>query len=167
MVLMAGEDVGAITRPPAAPQLQFVLELNVSIGALLDLGTGSSGSRRTVAITGGTFAGPELSGRVLPGGADWQRVEEDGLTIIDARYVIETEDGVRIEVRNQGIRRGPGDLMARINAGEAVSPDAYYFRTTPRFYPPSGRYDWLRRAVFVGVGERYADRVVIRVWSVR
>jgi Protein of unknown function (DUF3237) len=163
---MAGDEVYAITGPGDPPQLRFVLELNVTIGAVLDLGRGSSGTRRTVPITGGTFTGPMLSGRVLPGGADWQFVEEDGLTFVDARYVIETDDRVRIEVRNQGVRHGPGDLMARINAGEAVSPDEYYFRTTPRFYPPEGRYDWLRRAVFVGVGERYAGRVMVQVWSI-
>jgi Protein of unknown function (DUF3237) len=164
---MPGDEAYATTGPVAPPQLQFVLELNVAIAAVLELGTGLSGTRRTVPITGGTFTGPLLSGRVLPGGADWQFVEEDGLTFVDARYVIETDDRVRIEVRNQGVRHGPGDLMARINARDAVSFDEYYFRTTPRFYPPAGRYDWLRRAVFVGVGARYADRVVVRVWSVR
>jgi DNA-binding transcriptional MocR family regulator len=45
----------------------------------------------------------------LPGGADSQFVEPDGLTFVDARYVIETEDGIRIGVRNQGIRHGSKD----------------------------------------------------------
>jgi hypothetical protein len=149
-----------------APELEFVLEVKVSIGPVVELGAGPSGARRTVAITGGTFSGPAMSGRVLAGGADWQLVESDGLTLVDAHYAIETEDGVRIEVRNCGVRHGAPDLMERIAAGQVVAPDEYYFRTTPRFYPPQGKYDWLRRAVFIGSGERYADLVVVRVWRV-
>ena len=59
----------------ASPQLQFTLELRVDIGPVLEIGSGSFGLRRTVPITGGVFHGPEISGRVLPGGADWQFVE--------------------------------------------------------------------------------------------
>lgn len=150
-----------------APELEFAVELKVGIGPVVELGAGAGGARRTVAITGGTFSGPAMSGRVLAGGADWQLVESDGLTLVDARYVIETDDGVRIEVRNRGVRHGAPDLMERISAGQVVAPDEYYFRTTPRFYPPHGKYGWLRRAVFIGSGERYADLVVVRVWRVR
>lgn len=151
---------------PSSPQLEFVLELKVSIGPLLDLGGGLCHTRRTVPVTGGTFSGPLLAGRILPGGADWQIIEADGLTRVDARYVLETSDGARIEVRNRGLRHGTSDMMDRIVAGEVVAANEYYFRTSPQFYPPAGRYDWLRRTVFVGVGERYADLVLVGVWKV-
>ncbi len=150
----------------SAPQLEFALELRANIGPVLELGSSPFGLRRTVPIIGGTFRGPGISGRVLPGGADWQFVEVDGLTFVDAQYVIETDDAVRIEVRNQGIRRGRPGLMDRIAAGEAVPASQYYFRTTPRFYPPDGKYDWLKRSIFIGDAERYADIVVVRVWKV-
>jgi hypothetical protein len=75
------------------------------------LGTSLSGLTRTIPITGGTFAGPHISGRVLPGGADWQFIEPDGLTRLDAHYVIETDDGVRIEMRNQGVRHGLSEIL--------------------------------------------------------
>lgn len=147
--------------------LEFVLELRVTIGPMVDLGPSGLGIRRTVSITGGTFSGPLLSGTVLPGGADWQFVESDGLTLVDARYAIETDDGVRIEVRNQGVRHGAPDLMDRIERGDAVPPDQYYFRTTPRFFPPRGKYEWLKRSVYVATGERQAHAVVVRVWRVQ
>jgi hypothetical protein len=152
--------------PTTSPQLEFTLELRVNIGPTLELGAGSLGTRRTVPITGGTVHGPKISGRVMPGGADWQCVERDGLTLVDARYVIETGDGVLIEVRNRGIRHGSNEVLARIAAGEAVPSSQYYFRTTPRFYPPEGQYEWLKRSIFVGNAERYADLVVVRVWKV-
>jgi hypothetical protein len=148
-----------------SPALEFVLELRVAVGPTMELGAGISGVRRTVPITGGTFHGA-LSGRVLPGGADWQSAESDDLTLVDAHYVIETEDGVRIEVRNQGVRHGPLEVIKRLAAGEHVSPTEYYFRTTPQFYPPEGKYKWLMRSVFVSSAERYADLVVVRVWKV-
>lgn len=151
---------------PPAPSLEFALELRVAIGPTLEVGSGSFGLRRTVPIEGGTFAGPGLSGRVLPGGADWQFVEADGLTFVEAHYVIETDEHERIEVRNAGVRHGPREVMSRITAGEAVTPDAYYFRTTPRFFPSAGKHEWLRRSMFIGSGERFAELVIIRVWRI-
>ena len=147
----------------SSPHLEFALELRVNIGPVLELGHGSCGLRRTVPITGGVFHGPGMSGRVLPGGSDWQFVEGDGLTFVDARYVIETEDAVR---RNQGIRHGTQDVLDRIAAGAPVSAGEYYFRTTPRFFPPDGLYDWLKRSIFIGDAERYSDLVIVRVWKV-
>ena len=148
------------------PALDFALELRVSIAPTLELGSRSYGNRRTVPITGGTFSGPGIAGHVLPGGADWQFVESDGITFVEAQYVIETDDGVRIEVHNRGVRHGPADVMARLAAGESVHPGEYYFRTAPSFYPPSGKYEWLKRSVYLGVGERYSDLVVVRLWRV-
>ena len=147
------------------PRLEFTLDLWVSISTPVEVGRTGNGLRRTVPITGGTFRGPLIGGRVLPNGADWQIVENDGLTFVDAHYLLEADDGTRIEVHNQGIRVCSPEVMNRITAGEPVSPDAYYFRTTPRFYPPVGRYEWLRRSVFLGVAERFAELVVVRVWK--
>jgi Protein of unknown function (DUF3237) len=152
--------------PSSSPHLDFALELRVNIGPTLELGPSPFGIRRTVPITGGTFRGPRICGRVLAGGADWQLVQRDGLTFVDAQYVIETDDGVRIEVRNQGIRHASPEVLDRIAAGEIVPPGQYYFRTTPRFYPPDGQHEWLQRSIFLGNAERYADLVLIRVWMV-
>jgi hypothetical protein len=150
-----------------SPRLEFAMELRVNIGPVLELGAGAAGVRRTVPILGGVFQGPEIRGRVLPGGADWQLVEAgDGLTFVDAQYVLETDDAVRIAVRNGGVRHGAKKVLDQIAAGEAVPADQYYFRTTPRFSPPQGRYEWLKRFIFVGDAERYKDLVVVKVWKV-
>ncbi len=149
-----------------APKLEFVAELKVTVGPIVEIGKMKSGVRRMVPITGGTFSGPRMSGKVLPGGEDWQVLEDDGLTLVDARYVLETADGVRVEVRNRGVREASPTVMARIMAGEQVDPSEYYFRTTPSFEVEVGPYGWLRRAVFVGWGERKRDLVVVKVWRV-
>jgi hypothetical protein len=147
------------------PILDFALELRVDVGPPLEVGSLSCGMRRTIPILGGVFTGPRIAGCILPGGADWQFTDPDGLTELEAHYIIETDDGVRIEVRNKGIRCGSPEVLARIASGESVPPEHYYFRTTPRFYPPKGKYDWLNQSIFVGTCERYSDLVVVGVWK--
>lgn len=142
------------------------MNLRVDIGPPIEVATSRLGIRRTVPINGGTFSGPQISGRVLPGGADWQLVENDGLTFVDAHYEVETNDRVRIAVRNQGVRYGAPEVLARIAAGERVAPEEYYFRTSPRFFSPGGRYERLKGSVFVGTRERYEELVIVRVWKV-
>ncbi len=151
---------------PSPPLLEYALELRVNVGPALEVGSSSYGRRRTIPIIGGTFAGVGLSGRVLPGGADWQLIETGGMAVLDARYVLETDNGLHLEVRNQGLRHGPTDVMNRMAAGEVVAASSYYFRTTPQFYPPEGHYEWLRRSIFIASGERLADQVVLWVWRI-
>jgi Protein of unknown function (DUF3237) len=148
------------------PELEFAFELRVDIGPIIVVGQTPFGTRRDVPINGGTVNGPRISGRILAGGADQQLVDESGLTIVDARYVIETEDGVRIEIRNSGVRRGSPAVLQRLAAGEVVDPEEYYFRTTPKFDAPGGAYEWLKRSVFIGSCERHAELVVVKVWRV-
>ena len=45
-------------------------------------------------LTGGTFTGPELSGKLIPGAsADWQTVLPDGTAPGDIRYSLRTDGG--------------------------------------------------------------------------
>jgi hypothetical protein len=56
--------------------------------------------------------------------------------------------------------------LDRIAAGEPVAPSQYYFRTAPRFYPPDGKYEWLKKSIFLGDAERHPELVILRVWRV-
>ena len=131
-----------------------------------ELGTGPLGRRRIIPITGGKFEGERLSGRVLPGGADWQVIRPDGVADLDARYTLETGDGALIYVRNKGYRHGPEDVIRRLAAGEAVDPKLYYMRTTPWFETGDARYAWLNRIVCVGTGARLAAAVQLEFFEV-
>jgi hypothetical protein len=123
----------------AALQTEFVLEARVTCDPLVVVGASKQGKRQLIPITGGEFEGPSIKGRVLPGGADWQLVRPDGVTEIEARYTIQTHDGVNIGVVNRGI---------------ALHPPAFeqvYVRTTPEFEAPSdSAYAWLNKSIFVG-----------------
>src|SRR5882724_9211757 len=50
-----------------APRLTHVYRLEATLGQPVDLGDIAQGHRRIVPLTGGTFTGPEISGKLLPG----------------------------------------------------------------------------------------------------
>ncbi len=150
----------------APPDLALAFEARVTVGTALELGVGQGVRRRIIPITGGTVAGPRLTGKVLPGGADWQVIRADGLTEVVARYVIQADDGALIQVVNSGLRRAPPDVMRQLMEGQRVDPALVYFRTTPVFHPPDGPHAWLGRSIFLAHGERQPDLVVIRVFEV-
>ncbi len=147
--------------------LRPLFKAAITLAAVQELGTGPLGRRRIIPITGGRFEGERLSGRVLPGGADWQVIRPDGVADLDARYTIETHDGALIYVRNKGYRHGPEDVIRRLAAGEAVDPKLYYMRTTPWFETGDARYAWLNRIVCVATGERKAAEVHLEVFEVK
>ena len=147
-------------------QLQTLFRAEIFLDRPLELGDTPQGRRRIIGITGGRFSGERLSGRVLPGGADWQVIRADGVADLDARYTLETADGALIYLRNRGLRHGPPEVMRRLAAGEAVDPASYYMRTTPRFETGDARYAWLNRIVCVATGARRAAAVELDVFEV-
>ncbi|MFT4792548.1 MAG: hypothetical protein ACJAVR_003591 [Paracoccaceae bacterium] len=153
--------------PPAtAPALTHVTDLFVDLGPVLTVGDTPQGRRRIIPIIGGCAVGPQLNGRILDLGADWQVAGTDGLAQIDTRYCLQTDDGALIDIRNLGLRAASPAVAARLADGEAVDPAEYYFRTTPRLFCTDGRHDWVNRRIFIGVGQRLAAQVVMRVFEV-
>jgi hypothetical protein len=157
---------GLAQGQPAGPKLTFAFEVRATVGPPMEVGQVAQGRRRIVSITGGTFEGPNVRGKVMAGGADWQIIRADGFTELDTRYTLETDKGQIIYVQNPGMRHAPPDVMKRLLAGEVVDPATVYFRTVPKFETASPDLQWLTRAVFVGTGERYPSDVRIRFWRV-
>ncbi|MGH8746950.1 MAG: DUF3237 domain-containing protein [Burkholderiales bacterium] len=147
-------------------RLERLFRAEITLAPAQEVGDGPQGRRRIIPITGGDVSGPRLSGRVLPGGADWQIVRPDGVACLDARYTIETADGALVYVRNRGYRHGPAEVLARLAAGETVDQALYYMRTTPWFETGDARYAWLNRMVCIGSGERLAGAVRIDFYAV-
>jgi hypothetical protein len=146
----------------AAPRTEFAFTATVDLDAMVSIGAVPQGLRRYVAIRGGGFQGPRANGEVLALGEDCQILRPDGVLEVDARYVLRTEDGVLISVANRGIRCGPAQVMQRLVDGEAVPPDAYYFRTAARFEAPvASAYHWMNQAIFIGSAEREAQRAIV------
>ena len=150
----------------APPKLTFAFELRAQVAEPTEVGQVPHGRRRIVQILGGTFEGPGIKGRIVPGGADWQLIQPDGFSELDTRYTLETDKGQIVYVQNAGIRHAPPDVMKRLLAGETVDPALVYFRTVPKFETSAPDLQWLARSVFVGTGERYPSDVRIRFWRV-
>lgn len=148
------------------PKLRPLLKAEITLAPPQEVGDTPMGRRRIIAITGGRFSGDRLSGRVLPGGADWQVIRSDGVAYLDTRYSLQTDDGALIYVRNLGYRHGPAEVMERLRAGEAVDPALYYMRTTPWYETGDERYLWLNRIICVATGARRASAVELDVFEV-
>jgi len=149
------------------PELEFVYEANGELEPPRAIGKTYDGTRRIIPIVGGgRVEGPLIQGRLVGNSADWQVTRPDGVTVADALYAIETDDGVVIQIRNKGLRRGPPEVMARLAAGEEVDPAEYYFRTVPEFIAPEGKYAWMNESIFVCSGARYPLGIKLWVWRV-
>jgi Protein of unknown function (DUF3237) len=146
--------------------LRPLFRAEITLAAAQELGETPQGRRRIIGITGGRFSGERLSGRVLPGGADWQLIRPDGVADLDARYTLETSDGALIYVRNRGYRHGSPEVIRKLASGEAVDPSLYYMRTTPRFETGDPRYAWLNRVICVASGARRRTAVDLEVFEV-
>jgi muconolactone delta-isomerase len=149
------------------PQLSLVYRLEAALGQPLDLGETPQGHRRIVPLIGGTFAGPEISGTLLPGGsADWQVIQADGTTRADLRYTLRTRDGDLLYVQAAGGRHGTAEVLTRLARGEDVDASEYTFRTATRIETGSPDLDWLNKGVFVSVGGRQPSGVIYETYLV-
>ena len=148
-------------------RLEPLLKADITLAEPQELGDAPLGRRRIINITGGSFRGERLSGKVLPGGADWQVVRGDGVADLDARYTLETADGALIYVRNHGYRHGPADVLKKLASGEDVDPSLYYMRTAPLFETGDARYAWLNRLICVGTGARRKSSVHLEIFEVK
>lgn len=143
---------------PGSLPNQYVFTIEAVITDALVLGDSVDGQRLAIPITGGSVHGADINGEVIPGGADYQVLRADGSRWIKAVYMIRTDDGVIINVENQGVIVPPADAQG-----------AAYFRTSPRFTAPLGKYGWLNTSIFI-CGVRFnpqqPDRVLIDVYKV-
>jgi len=155
-----------MTALPAAPALVPLTQVRCEVGPLVSLGAAKYGERRYVPLLGGTVAGPELNGRIVEGGVDWQVQRADGVLDIAAHYVIRADDGGLIEVQSDGMRHGPPDVMARLARGDAVARDEYFFRTLMRFQSGAPAWAHLNKVMALAVGQREARLVVLDVYRI-
>jgi Protein of unknown function (DUF3237) len=137
-----GQQPNSNSSAPKAhtPQLVFVFEEYVTLGASIHPGETPFGDRNIVPITGGVFFGPKIRGKIMPGGWDWQLSTKTGCHSLDANYMIQADDGAIINVINQGtLCTFPGA--------------ATQLFTTPTFEAPLGPDAWLNGGAYVGTLE--------------
>ena len=131
-----------------------LMTLRLTTAPTQNVGAGPHGTRITYPITGGSFEGDRLRGKVVPASGDWTILRGDGVLELDLRLTLETDDGALIDMRSFGLRHGPPDVIAALGRGEKVDPSTYYFRTTPRFETGHPKYAFLNRLLAVATGDR-------------
>ena len=152
----------AQTYPPKdTPQLEFALQLKVTLGEAYGIDNTQHGHRTVIPITGGTFEGPGIKGTIINGGADYQLNTPDGRTELEAIYCIKTDDGIYIHVRNRGIIA---------NGKDADGKPTFYFKAAPQFEAPAdSKYGWLNNSLFICAPEWTQEfkGIVLNVWRVK
>jgi Protein of unknown function (DUF3237) len=56
-------------------------------------------------------------------------------------------------------------VTARLEAGEQVPEDEYYYRTSPMFRTDAPQHRWLCQTVFVGMARAEGEQVCIRFFE--
>src|ERR1041384_8611287 len=131
-----------------------IFSIYCEVANILDLGPAPFGHRRVVNLLGGTVSGAKLTGRIVPGGADWQIMAADGALDIHARYAIESDAGALVQVESKGMRCAAPEILERLGRGEDVDPALYYFRTVMRFETAHADTLWLNRILALAKGAR-------------
>ena len=111
--------------------------LRLETSAAQRIGSTPRGALSVFPVTGGSFEGESLRGKVLAGGGDWVTTTSDGTFELDLRVTLETDDSALIHMTFTGVR----DDANR------------YFRTLPRFETAAPKYGFLNRLIAVGIGE--------------
>lgn len=125
-----------MTSSPGPLVMELVARLRVMIAEPLDVGAVPGGHRRVIPISGGSVDGPLIRGEVIGLGADWNLQSVDGHEEASARYLLRTDDGFVLSVRNEG--------RLTVRDGKVVGI------TRPEIEAPEGRYGWLNGAVLTG-----------------
>ena len=149
--------------PEINTRFLFTLALEIQVSSLGDT---PYGRRRMFHFDGGSFDGPKLKGKVLPGGGGWSLIRRDDVMEVDARLILETNDSHQIYAAWKGLRHGPKEVMDRLYKGEIVDPGAYYFRTTPYFETSSEKYSWMNRICSIASGSLSANARTLDVFQV-
>ena len=151
-----------VTEPKNTPELEFALQLKVTLGDAYNCGETQHGLRTIIPITGGTFEGPHIKGTIINGGADYQLANNAlNRTELEAIYSIKTDDGVYIHVRNRGIIW---------NGKDANGNPSFYFKAAPLFEAPAdSKYAWLNNSLFVCAPDftQQFKGIVLNVWRVK
>jgi hypothetical protein len=149
------------------PQLEFLYEIVAYLDSPIAIGENPRGNRQIVPVTGGSFEGPRLNGKVLAGGGDWILVRPDGVGELDVRITLQTDDDALIYVTYRGYLTRILELVPRWMQGEQIPHDEYYFMTTPYFETSATQYAWLQQVVTIGRGSLIQGGVSYQVFAVR
>ncbi len=146
-------------------KLEPLMEYHADLEEGVAVGNAPQGQRLIVDVTGGSFQGPRLRGRILPSGGDWLLVGPDGFGRLDVRVTFRTDDGASIYVQYHGLLEMTEAVQTALQSGGSTEYGDGYFMTQPRFETGDPRYAWLNRVVAVAEGRVRPRAVEYRVFQ--
>ena len=151
----AAGSVGLGAQTPVADEgLKSELLIDLALDTQPANNVGSSGVNRVIVpVSGGTFEGPRLKGKVLPPGGDWLQTVAGNVRLLDVRALLMTDDDQRIYMTYKGVMYTP-------------QGGSLYWRITPYFETGSEKYAWLNSIVCVGVGYSVPTKVPYRIFQI-
>jgi hypothetical protein len=99
---------------------------------------------------GGWVKGPQINGTLQAPGGDWFRVLPSGVSRLDVRATIKTDDGALIYISYNGIFKDTEETEARANQGEVLTSKDLYFVIAPTMQTSAKKYEWLNGVQCVG-----------------
>jgi len=145
--------------------LERVMEIEAEVEAPIEIGETGNGQRRIIPIIGGSVSG-RIEGTVIDAGADYQLYRDDRPTELVAKYAIETTDGDRIYVENEGMRHAEPEAKRRLRDGKPVDPEDVYFCSVPQFETAAEDLKWMEENIFVATGTRQPKGVKLAIYRV-
>lgn len=139
------------------PQLEFVFQVRLYFTSRLRFEVDEHGAEiGFVLIDRGEIEGPRLNGEVVPhSGGDWAKIRSDGTVVHQAHYILKSDAGHMIYMRNTGYHAYPSkEWIGRLHEGTEEQRAADHFRLTPVFETAAPELRWLTKTVIVGAGER-------------
>jgi hypothetical protein len=127
-------DCGMADGIPVPEKGVLVLEAEVQLDAVYDVGRTPYGLRQATVTQAGTARGPKIQAAVLPGGLDFQLTLSNGVLEVEQILVLRTSDDRHVIMRNAGTGPGAADLRV-----------VYDFEA-----PTTGAYAWLNTGKYVG-----------------
>ena len=128
-------------------EFEYLMTVHAELGPPQLVDTGS----RIVNVRGGWADGPKIKAKAIAPGADWLQVLPSGVTRIDVRLTMVTDDEQLIFISYNGVIAHSEQSAAKMASGTPIShADAAYFMVAPTFRTGAEKYAWLNRVQAVG-----------------
>ena len=95
---------------PAPESGSLIFEIVMKFDKVLDVGKTPFGDRKVIVAQEGTLSGPKLTGAVMPGALDFELKLANGTIEVEQIFVLKTDDGKYVYVRNAGTGADANDV---------------------------------------------------------
>lgn len=126
-------------------------EYLMTIYAPLDAGEAVNSALHVYNVRpGGWVKGPKINGTILAPSGDWLRVMPSGVSRLDVRGTIKTDDGALIYISYNGIIDNTEQSESRAANGAVQTSKDMYFIIAPTMETSSKKYAWLNGVQCIG-----------------